>query len=148
MTKIKDLVTVTCSNVFIHYPVDSERYELIVAVGKCWHNRVYGCPSTLPSGDMYINSMVKEIELTMTRCADALATLSFRPSTYLTRLDRDRAQRAYACLTQERYRELIRGKTEQKVAGAICTQLLGQLYSRLLLEHHESERPNRTGGIP
>lgn len=40
MTKIKDLVTVQVENVFRFFPIDSERYELIVKVGEMYTDLV------------------------------------------------------------------------------------------------------------
>lgn len=136
--KTKGLVNVTVRNVFVQFPIDDERYELILAVGRRWHSRKVGQP-TLPSGDAHINLTVETIEDTFWRCCMALAFQSFHPRGYQTKLDRDRAQRAYAEFDRETYRQCIREKTEWKVASAMVTELMSTLYEYLLIENASAD---------
>jgi hypothetical protein len=141
MTKAKSLVDVLVRNVFVQIPIDDERYELITAIGRKWHNRKVGQDSLLPSGDASVNLSISSIVETCQRGADALAAESFC-STHggLSRLDLDRSRRFYASIDRDQYRECIRAETEAKAASALVTTLLGNLYERLLVENTHSVR--------
>jgi hypothetical protein len=146
MTKVRDLVTVMMDSVFMQFPVDDERYELILAVGRRWHCRLYGNDSVLPSGDAHVNLTIASLVETLQRGSDALAAESFRPQDLLSKLDYDRARRTYASIDREQYREAIQRVTEPKAAAALVTTLLGNLYEQLLVLHHIHTRPSMDKG--
>jgi hypothetical protein len=138
MTKVKDLVTVLVDRVFVVFPIDDERYELVVALGRRWYNRKVGTGDALASGDAHINLTIDAIQETCQYGANALAALYFRPSEWISRLDRNRAARANESLDNSDYREATRARSEKKMASCLVTLLLGNLYERLLVLHAQS----------
>jgi hypothetical protein len=149
MTKVKDLITVAADNVFVHFPIDTERYELRVALGRRWACRVNGgYAGVLPSEDVHLNSAVFSLEETLGLSAKALAATSFRPNDKHTRLTQDRAYRARGSLDRDEYRDAIRCRTEEKCAAKLLTYLLGRLYWRLASESLTLQLSPKDGGNP
>lgn len=149
MTKAKCLVTVMVDSVFVQFPIDDERYELITAVGRAWHNRKVGQRSILPSGSAHINMTVASIEETLQRGSRALMTESFHGSSaIMSRLDRDRSRRTYASIDRTIYRDAIRRPTVDKASAFLTTALFGILYERLLVVNATSTMSLKDKGVP
>lgn len=147
MTKVKDLITVTCRNILMLKPIDDERYELIDAVGWEWQFRLRG--TIKPIGLVrrwHLDSDVQAIIGTFQLGASALCAVSFHPSVLHSMLTHDRANRVYSALSYEEYREVISIDDEAKAVQRIITLLLGHLWFRLLQEKCLDTMSQKDGG--
>lgn len=143
MTKIKDLVTVSLDSMLVLFPIDSERYELAIAVGQHWKHRNNGLTDALPSGDKFLNDTVLALEDTFIRNADALASVLYEPNAYADDKDaQGRARRTRASIEDEVFFEICdRTATRDSFAMQLCTELFSVLYERLLVLHATGRCP-------
>jgi hypothetical protein len=84
MTQIKDLVTVAYDNAFLMFPVDEERYELIVALYRYGGN----LPALKEAVDTRIYEWIAATLGNFQRCCDAVHSVNANRS-----LNLDRARR-------------------------------------------------------
>jgi hypothetical protein len=137
MTKLKDLATVTVESAFRLFPVDTERYELYVAVGRHVMNPSdEGCMKTFPiTGSHTINEWFLATIENVNCLADAFVRVSAElPG--LPAIVYDRARRVTATISNS-YDDLVFCPTE--LLGAPVERVVHELwrciYGRMVTTH-------------
>lgn len=133
MTKIKDLVSVVLDNVFVMFPIDSERYELTSAAFTYWQNRLISETASCAavSSDSRICDMLEAIDQTFLRCVQAYLRSSSIRADEPTALDIDRSNRVKAAFHDVHLPLSVYGSTP-RLGRAICTFLWSSLVDQLL----------------
>lgn len=136
MTKIKDLVTVTVDSVFRSFPVDEERYELIVTIREYLRDRENGLFGMRASDGNYVYEYLQGMEENLALGAAALALTSF--SGYprdLPAVVEDRAVRCHASLETHEYRQCLKIACDQiELKHELMTVLWAKVLSSVIVQ--------------
>lgn len=131
MTKIKDLVTVQLDNTYRLFPIDSERYELIIALSRRLTNRKVHCTEVAEHVDETVMAFIDAVEAQLNRCATSYVYIVHLFEEPKSLLELDQARRVEAALTGEFIRELVRLPSVGSRIYAVVTELLSHLVVRL-----------------
>jgi hypothetical protein len=146
MTKIKDLVTVTCDNLFSLFPIDDERYELIAAIGMYTANRMVG-DNTIAASDERVKGAIERYRLTYKKMALCAIRIAYGRTRELSLLDVDRGNRFLATLGDVKW-DLLSDLSFDEMADQFVTIMFVRLTIALVHLEGNCSSPPRTGGKP